>query len=143
MLDADIERTTMGRELMMTRLVSFFGLLALLLACVGLYGVMSYTVARRTGEIGLRMALGARQTDVAGMVLRETAGLVIGGIVLGIPAALATTRLIESLLFGLEPTDPITIGVVTLVMLTVAGLAGLLPARRAAKVDPMVALRHQ
>jgi predicted permease len=142
MLDADIERT-LGRELMMTRLVGFFGLLALLLASVGLYGVMSYTVAKRTGEIGLRMALGARQTDVAGMMLRETAGLVIGGIVLGIPAALATTRLIESLLFGLEPTDPATIGVVTLVMLTVAGLAGLLPARRAAKVDPMVALRHQ
>ena len=114
MLDADIERT-LGRELMMTRLVGFFGLLALLLACVGLYGVMSYTVARRTGEIGIRMALGARQTDVAGMMLRETAGLVIGGIALGIPAALATTRLIESLLFGLEPTDPATIGVVTLV----------------------------
>jgi predicted permease len=141
MLDADIERT-LGRELMMTRLVGFFGLLALLLACVGLYGVMSYTVARRTGEIGVRMALGARQTDVAGMMLRDTAGLVIGGIGLGIPAALATTRLIASLLFGLEPTDPATIGVVTLVMLTVAGLAGLLPARRAAKVDPMIALRH-
>jgi len=142
MLNADIERT-LGRELMMSRLVGFFGLLALLLACVGVYGVMSYTVARRTGEIGIRMALGARQTDVAGMVLRETAGLVVGGIALGIPAALATTRLIESLLFGLEPTDPTTIGAVTLSLLAVAGLAGLLPARRAANVDPMVALRHQ
>ena len=141
MLDADIERT-LGRELMMTRLVGFFGVLALLLACIGLYGVMSYTVARRTGEIGVRMALGASQTDVAGMMLRETAALVIGGIALGIPAALATTRMIASLLFGLEPTDPATMGVVTLVMLTVAGLAGLLPARRAAKVDPMIALRH-
>jgi predicted permease len=143
MLDADIERTSMGRELMMTRLVSFFGLLALLLACVGLYGVMSYTVARRTNEIGIRMALGARQTDLAGMMLRDTAGLVIGGVALGIPAALASTRLIESLLFGLTPTDPATIGGVTLVMLTVGGLAGLLPAWRAAQVDPMIALRHQ
>jgi predicted permease len=142
MLEADIERT-FDRERMMTRLVGFFGLLALLLACVGLYGVMAYTIARRTREIGIRMALGARQTDVAAMVLRETAGLVIGGIVLGIPAALGTTRLIQSLLFGLGPTDPITIAIVTLAMIIVAGMAGLLPARRAAKVDPMVALRHE
>jgi ABC-type antimicrobial peptide transport system permease subunit len=104
---------------------------------------MSYTVARRTNEIGIRMALGARQTDLAGMMLRDTAGLVIGGVALGIPAALASTRLIESLLFGLTPTDPATIGGVTLVMLTVGGLAGLLPAWRAAQVDPMIALRHQ
>src|SRR5207248_1595530 len=108
LLEADIERT-FDRERMMTRLVAFFGLLALLLACVGLYGVMAYTIALRTREIGIRMALGARQTDVGVMVLRETARLVIGGILIGIPAALATTRLIQSLLFGLEPTDPVTI----------------------------------
>ena len=97
-----------------------------------------------------RIALTLKEADALGvacleegMMLREAAGLVIGGIVLGIPAALATTRLIESLLFGLQPTDPTTIAGVTLVMLTVAALAGLLPARRAAKVDPMVALRHQ
>src|SRR6185436_8807245 len=123
MLDDDIERSTMGRELMMTRLVGFFGLLALLLACVGLYGVMAYTVARRTAEIGLRVALGASRTHVGGMVMRQAAVLVVAGVAIGIPAALGTTRLIESLLFGLEPTDPATIALVAVVLVVVTGAA--------------------
>src|SRR5262245_38844914 len=124
-------------------LSSFFGLLALVLMAIGLYGVMSYTVARRTHEIGVRMALGARAPDVLRMVLGESLSLVLIGSAIGLAAALATTRLIARMLFGLTPTDPLTIAVATLLLLAVATLAGLLPARRAARVDPLVALRHE
>jgi predicted permease len=129
------------QERLLAELSSFFGLLALLLACIGLYGVMSYDVARRTKEIGVRMALGAEAMEVARLVMRETMSLVVLGLVAGLGAALATTRLIESLLYGLTPNDPLTIGLASLLLLTVAALAGYLPARRAARVDPMVALR--
>jgi ABC-type antimicrobial peptide transport system permease subunit len=111
------------------------------LATVGLYGVMSYGVACRTSEIGIRMALGANRIDVVSMVLREALWLVTAGVALGIPAALASTRLIHHLLFGLSPTDPLTIGATTTVMFVVAALAASLPARRAARVEPIVALR--
>jgi predicted permease len=121
---------------------SAFSLFALLLACVGLYGVMSYTVARRTNEIGIRIALGAQRRDVVGLVLRETMLLVIIGVIIGLSAALGATRLIASLLYGLTPNDPLTIGLASMLLLTVAALAGYLPARRASRVDPMVALRH-
>jgi len=131
------------QERLLAELSSFFGLLALLLACIGLYGVMSYDVARRTQEIGVRMALGAEAMDVVRLVMRETLSMVVIGLVAGLIAALATTRLIESLLYGLTPTDPLTIGLASLLMLTVAALAGYLPARRAARVDPMVALRTE
>ena len=134
---------TLIQERLVAKLLGFFGLLALVLACVGLYGVMSYGVVRRTSEIGIRMALGARRTDVTSMVLRETLVLVIAGVALGVPAALASTHLLRSLLFGLTPTDPVTIGAMSVLMLGIAALAGYLPARRAARVDPMVALRHE
>jgi predicted permease len=131
------------QERLLAELSSFFGLLALLLACIGLYGVMSYDVARRTHEIGVRMALGAQRMDVVRLVMRETMSLVVIGLVAGLGAALATTRLIESLLYGLSPNDILTIGLASLLLLIVAALAGYLPARRAAQVDPMVALRRE
>jgi predicted permease len=131
------------QERLLAKLAGFFSLLALLLACIGLYGVMSYDVARRTHEIGIRMALGAQGGHVLRMVLRETLWLVASGLVIGLGAALATLKLIESLLFGLRPTDPLTLALATLLLLAVAALAGWLPARRAARVDPMLALRHE
>jgi putative ABC transport system permease protein len=130
-------------ERLLAKLSSFFALLALLLACVGLYGVMSYDVARRTHEIGIRMALGAQRREVVGLVLRETMLLVVIGVIIGLSASLGATRLIASLLYGLTPNDPLTIALASLLLLAVAALAGYLPARRAARVDPMVALRHE
>jgi len=131
------------QERLVATLSLFFGLLALLLASIGLYGVMSYDVARRTNEIGIRMALGANASRVVRLVLLETLGWVALGVALGLGAALATTRWLESLLFGLKPHDPLTIGSAALVLLAVATVAGYLPARRASRVDPLVALRHE
>jgi predicted permease len=131
------------QERMFAELCSFFSLLALGLAAVGLYGLMAYSVGRRTNEIGIRMALGAQRKQVFLMVLRQSVASVALGIVAGLPAAMATTRLIASQLFGLKPTDPLTLGVATFFMLAVAALAAYLPARRATKVDPMVALRYE
>jgi len=122
-------------------LTSFFGILALLLVAIGLYGVMSYTVARRTHEIGVRMALGAQRGDVLRLVMRETLWLAIAGVALGIPAALLATRWIESQLFGLAPHDPLTITLATLLLVAAMALAGYLPARKAVQVDPLIALR--
>jgi predicted permease len=137
-----VDRSLM-QERFVAQLGSFFSLFALLLASVGLYGVMSYATARRTREIGIRMALGARAVDVIRLVLRETMLLVGFGIVIGLGAAIAATRLVASLLFGLSPTDPLTIALAVLLMLMVAALAAYLPARRAARVDPMEALRYE
>jgi predicted permease len=134
---------SLAQERLFASLSGFFGLLALLLACVGLYGVMSCAVARRTNEIGIRMALGATAPRVTRMVMRETMLLVVIGVVIGLCAALASTQLIESMLFGLAPRDPLTITLATLLMIAVAGVAGYLPARRASRVDPMVALRYE
>jgi predicted permease len=122
-------------------LSSFLGLLALILVAIGLYGVMSYTVARRTHEIGVRMALGAERGDVLRLLMRETLWLALAGVALGIPAALFATRWIKSQLFGLPPHDPLTITMVTMLLMAVLTLAGYLPARKAAQVDPLVALR--
>jgi predicted permease len=134
---------SLDQERTISQLSSFFGLLALTLACVGLYGVMAYRVARRTNEMGIRMALGARSSDVLWMVLREALFLVLAGIAIGIPAAIGAGHLISSLLFGLTPSDPVTISLATLLLVAVAVLAGYLPARRASRVDPMVALRYE
>jgi predicted permease len=128
---------------LVAELSGFFGILAVLLACIGIYGLMSFAVNRRTNEIGIRMALGAAQTDVVRMVMREVVALVAIGLAIGVPAALASDRWAASLLFGLKPSDPLTLAGATVLLLSVAVLAGYLPARRAAKVDPMVALRYE
>jgi predicted permease len=130
-------------QTLIARLSTFFGLLAAFLACIGIYGLMSYAVTRRTNEIGIRMALGAERSGVLWMVMRESLMLVGAGVAIGIPAALAAARLVSSVLYGLKANDPMTIAVSALVMTAVAALAGYLPARRAAKVDPMVALRYE
>jgi predicted permease len=135
--------SALSTDIMIARLSSFFGGLALLLACIGLYGVMSYTVNGRTKEIGLRMALGAQRSTVLWLVLKEVMILVLIGVVVGVPAALAASQSLSSLLFGLNPTDPISLGVVILLLSIVALLAGLIPARRAIKVDPLIALRYE
>jgi predicted permease len=131
------------QERLFASLCSVFGGLALALAAVGLYGLMSYAVLRRTGEIGLRMALGALPRGVLWMVVRESLGLVVLGVLLGIAAAAAATRWIESMLFGLSTTDPAAYGLGAALLLVVATVACLLPARRAARIDPMKALRTE
>jgi ABC-type antimicrobial peptide transport system permease subunit len=128
---------------MMATIASVFGLLALLLASAGLYSVMAYSVSCRTNEIGIRMALGARRGSVVGMILRETMKLVGVGMLGGLVVALGATQLVSSALFGVRPTDPATIAIAVGVMFLVAFLAGYAPARRAAGVEPTVALRHE
>ncbi len=134
-----------GRSLVQQKLIanlsSFFGLLALLLACIGLFGIMSYSVAKRTNEIGIRIALGAGRGDVLRLVMREGLVPVLIGVAIGLPTAIASSRVVTSLLFGLKPADPLTICLATLLLLAVAALAGYLPARKASRVDPMTALR--
>ena len=131
------------KERLLATLSSFFGALALLLTCVGLYGVMAYAVARRTAEIGIRLALGARRDRILWLVLGETLWLTLAGIAAGVPLALWAARYARSELFGVSPADPLTIGVTVASLLGVAALAGYLPARRAIGVDPMVALRYE
>ncbi len=131
------------QEKLFAQAYAVFGGLALLIASVGLFGLMSYSVARRTNEIGIRMALGAQPQAVRRMVLNESMILVVVGVTLGVVIALAASRLVAALLFGIAPTDPITIALAMTVMLSVAALAGYLPARRASRVDPMVALHEE
>jgi len=124
-------------------LLATFGALALLLASIGMYGVISYSVEQRTREIGIRMALGAERSNVFGMILAQGARLAGVGITIGLVAALAVTRLLASFLFGVQPTDPLTFGGVALLLLGVALIASYVPARRATRVDPMIALRYE
>ena len=131
------------QERIIAQLSAAFGGLALVLACIGLYGVLSYAVAQRTNEIGIRMALGAERATVIGMVLRETAVLIGIGLAAGVPASLASARLIQSKLFGLKPADPVTLAAALGIMTAVAIASGYLPARRASKVDPLIALRYE
>jgi macrolide transport system ATP-binding/permease protein len=133
----------LDHEELISQLSSFFALLALLLACVGLYGVMNYNVVRRTNEIGVRMALGAHRGGVLWLVLKESILLVGIGIAAGVPVTLAATRLVRTQLFGLGQVDPVSLAVAILCLTLASVLAGYLPARRATKVDPMVALRHE
>jgi ABC-type antimicrobial peptide transport system permease subunit len=130
-------------ERLVARLSSLFGLLALVLTCVGLYGLLSYEVARRTREIGIRSALGAQQRDVLSMVVGQGLALVFFGVVVGIVTAFGATRYLQSLLFGVRPTDPVTFLAVCAMLAVVALLACYIPARRATRVDPMVALRDE
>lgn len=129
------------QEKVFAQAYTLFGALALIVAAVGLFGVMSYSVARRTNEIGIRMTLGARAWDVMGLVMRESMVLVAAGVALGLAGAMAGSRLVSNLLFGLTPTDPMAIAGAVTAMVLVSALAGYLPARHASRVDPMVALR--
>jgi len=124
-------------------LVGMFGILALILAVIGIYGVTSYAVVQRTREIGIRMALGAQRHEVLALVLGRGMKLTAVGIVIGILAAFALTGLMRGLLFRVSPTDPLTFAGVSLMLSGVALLACFIPARRAARVDPMVALRYE
>ena len=134
---------SMLRERLMATLSGFFGMLALVLATIGLYGILSYGVASRTNEIGIRIALGARTREIVMLILREALVLVAIGIVAGIPAVFVVARFASTLLFDLSPTDPVSLTLAGLVMLAVAILAAYLPARRATKIDPLVALRYE
>ncbi|QOY90362.1 ABC transporter permease [Paludibaculum fermentans] len=138
---AEIDRT-ISREVMFARLCTGFAILALLTACVGLYGTMSYNVTRQFGEIGLRMALGAQRGTMVWMVLRRVLLLAAVGLAISVPVTLAATRLVKSLLFGTQPNDPGTMALAGAVLLSAACLAGYGPARRASRIDPLVALRH-
>jgi predicted permease len=139
---AQQQATTLEMERLFALMSVILGALALGLACIGLYAMLSYSVVRRTREIGVRMALGARRVDVARLVMRELL-VVLGGVVVGLAAALAATRWMESLLYELSTTDPTTYGAATAVLLAVAVLAAYVPARRATGVDPVIALRAE
>jgi ABC-type antimicrobial peptide transport system permease subunit len=141
-LDAHID-ATLVEEQSLTRLLSVFGAIALFLTCVGLYGVTAYTVGRRTSEIGLRVAIGARPRDVISMVLRETLFLAAAGVAVGIIASVGSLQILTSVLYGLTPRDPGTIGAVAALILIVLLLAAAIPARRAARIDPAIALRAE
>jgi len=117
--------------------------LALLLSCIGIYGLMAYNLNRRTGEIGIRMALGARPTDVAQPILREALTLAAIGLVIGVPITLALTRVTQNIIYGIEPHDLLTLASAIILLLVVAVLAAWIPARRAARIDPMEALRYE
>jgi putative ABC transport system permease protein len=124
-------------------LLGIFATLALVLASVGIYGVMSYSVTQRTHEIGIRVALGASSRDVVSLVVRQGLVLAVAGVGIGIGAAVGLTRVMEGLLFGVSATDPMTYIVISAVLGMVAVMASLIPARRASKVDPMIALRYE
>lgn len=141
----DQAQESMAKETTFARLSTLLGSIALLLAAIGLYGTMSYAVVRRTAEIGIRMALGAQRRAVIAMVLHDTFVMTVAGVAIGVPAALAASRasrtVLDQVLFGVEPNDPIAIGSAAAILVLVATFAGFLPARRASKVDPMVALQ--
>ncbi len=132
-----------AQEKVLAQAYALFGCIALFVAAIGLFGLMSYNVSRRTREIGIRMAMGAESREVLSLVLRESMLLVAIGVVIGIAASLAAGRLVRSQLFGLEPTDLSTMAAAMFVMVAVSAAAGYLPARRALRVDPMIALRYE
>jgi macrolide transport system ATP-binding/permease protein len=134
---------TINQEIVFARLCTAFAILALAIACVGLYGTISYKVARRTGEIGIRMALGAQRSRVVWMVLREVVLLAAVGLAISMPAALAASKLVESFLFGVKPNDPVALFGAAVTLATAAILAGYLPARNASRIDLTIALRHE
>jgi predicted permease len=139
---AEIDRT-ISREITFAKLCTGFAVLALLIACVGLYGTMSYTVARQVGEIGIRMALGAQRRAVVWMVLRRVLLLAVAGLAISVPAALIASQLVKSLLFETRPNDPQTLLLAAAILVGAAIVAGYAPARRASRIDPLAALRHE
>ncbi len=141
-LDEQINRS-MTNQRLVAQLSAFFGLLAVFLSCIGIYGLMAYVVSRRTNEIGIRMALGAARSQVRWLVMREIVLLVVTGIAIGIPITLFGTRLVANMLYGLRGTDPVSLVVSVTLLLAVAIFAGYFPAQRASKVDPMIALRYE
>jgi ABC-type antimicrobial peptide transport system permease subunit len=148
-LEADIRpyssvfERSLQRDRLLAVLAGIFGLVGLVLACIGLYGVMAHTVAARTGEIGIRMTLGARGLQVEWMVVREALLLAGTGAIVGVPLALASGQLARGLLYGLEPSDQVVFAASLGIMIVVSAAAAWIPARRAARVDPMFALRHE
>lgn len=134
---------TIVQQRVFASLTAAFGILALALACVGIYGIMAYTVSQRTNEIGIRLALGAGRSQVRGMVLKEAGWLATAGVVVGVAAALGLGRLLKSMLYGLQPSDPTSLAGAAVLLLGVALLAGWIPAMRASRVEPMEALRHE
>jgi predicted permease len=138
---AEIDQS-INQEIVFAELCSGFAILALAIACVGLYGTVSYNVARRTGEIGIRMALGARRGSVVGMILRQVMAMAAVGLAIGVPVALGASKLVASFLFGMKPNDPLALGAAVAILWSAAVLAGYSPARRASRIDPMAALRH-
>jgi predicted permease len=140
---SELVQDSLHSDYFVARLASAFGLLAVVLAGVGLYGIMAFTVARRTRDIGIRMTLGASPSTILRQVLRETFTLMLVGIAVGVPIALAGTRLIRTMLFGLGAADPIALIVACAILAAIAAAASSIPARRASRVDPMVALRYE
>jgi ABC-type antimicrobial peptide transport system permease subunit len=134
---------SLSRERLLAMITTYVGAFALLLTCIGLYGLMSYGVTQRTPEMGLRMALGARPSGVRWLVVREGTATVAGGIVVGLMLAYASFPMVRSQLFGVEPYDPVTLIAATLLLLTVAFGAAYIPAVRASRIDPATALRHE
>ena len=139
----DLIDATTSETWFQTRLISTFSILALFLAAIGIYGVLAYAVTERTREIGIRMALGAMKSDVTFMLLRRTLLLVIAGVALGGCGALVLTRVLGKFLFEVKPTDPVTFMTVAAILAATGIIAGLLPARRATRVDPVVTLRWE
>jgi predicted permease len=133
----------LSREHMFARISGFFGLLALLLVAIGVYGTLAYAVTHRTGELGIRLALGARRGQVLWMVLRESGIVIACGLAIGLPAAFALTRFVASMLFGVKTYDAAAIAATVLILAAVGAAAGLIPARRASRIDPMNALRYE
>ena len=130
-------------EITLARLCTAFGALALLIACIGLYGTVAYNVSRRTTEIGIRMTLGAMRFSIVWMILRGVLVVTATGILIGVPIALAGSKYVRTLLYGIEPTDPVSIAIGAGALVICALIAGALPALRASRIDPMVAVRHE
>ena len=140
--EADQVNRRIQQERQLTIQLILFGAVALLLCAIGIYGMLAYTVGFRTPEIGLRMALGAQRSNVVSMVIRESLTPVVIGIAMGLAAAFALTRLVESMLYGVKPNDPVTIALAAAVFLVIAAIAASVPARRASRTEPMSALRY-